>query len=179
MDLVDKASELVENCLLPVGTTMENHPDPVSYYEAFRHSLNFNLEVLFDILAKNESLMVDYDSDGETLELRVNLVRLFCEQSAVKSNFQTDNKPLLDNLNRLIMKYFHRMMKDDVKIFNTLLTLYKKQLTKDEWRRHLGSVYGFERFCCVSSLALSKQTLYFNSIISVFRSLSKRFSFYL
>lgn len=140
------AADFTKQCLLPefdqeIGNQQIDRDD----FKLFVYGLNQNLRLLFDIINKNRDLL--FKKIDETKPFRIAFVLLLCEQTSDGDvPFQTDDKSLLDYLCGLVRKHLHEVL-DDKKIYDGVLDTYKSKLRTNIWKKNLGAVYGYERFC--------------------------------
>lgn len=150
---ISMASDFIKQCLLPeldreIGEQYLERDD----FNVFVYGLNQNLRLLFDMIAKNEKLLLK--SVEETRAFRVNFILLLNEQtSAWTAPFQTEDLSLLNHLNTLVDQYYVRVMADK-SVLDKCLAFYKERLTAARWKRNIGALYGYGRFCEVRSFAV-------------------------
>lgn len=146
------ASDFIKQCLLPeFDREIGDQPLERDDFNVFVYGLSQNLRLLFDMISKNEKLLLR--SIDETKEFRMNFILLLNEQtSSWMAPFQTDDLSLLKHLDSLVDQYYARVM-GDKGVLEKCLTYYKGRLTAAKWKRNIGAVYGYGRFCEVCSMA--------------------------
>ncbi|CAO1422653.1 unnamed protein product [Diamesa serratosioi] len=144
--IIEKAFNVTKSCLLPkLINSLDAKPMQYEDFDTFRLVLNDNLHLLLDLLHQHEDVLLKEQAfDSRLTNFRVNLVLLICEQTSTNPFFQTDQEIVLKPLENVLEKYF-TIIEDQ--ILEKVLSIYKEQLIKSTWKRHLGSVYGFLIFC--------------------------------
>lgn len=135
----------LEHCLLPeLDRDIGNEPLERDDFGIFRYGLEKNLQLLFDIIAKNEQLVREaFDSDDNTF--RVNFVLLLHQQSGhEKAAFHIENESISKQILYVIEKYYKQLMSVP-DIHSKCLEYYKQRLTVDKWKRNVGAVHGYLR----------------------------------
>lgn len=145
--LIERALSTSSACLLPQLTVdFDTKPIARDDFNEFRVMLDEQLHLLLDILYQNGNLLRDQAFDNQLVQLRVNLLILACEQIEPNPYFQTDQKILVSSLSRLTednMSHF------DSVVLKKVVQTYKDGLIKDCWKRQLGMIYGFPKFCAI------------------------------
>lgn len=145
IDKITLATELTELCLVPeLITDIDAQQVESAHFKEFKKILDDNLHLLFDLFQQYESVLLDKTT--ETRIFRKNFVLLLCEQSARNVPYKTDQLILQQNVSHLIDKWFTMMISDKY-IFDLVLQHYKKTIKVDVWKKHIGAIYGFHRFC--------------------------------
>lgn len=146
------ATDFIKQCLLPefdreIGDQQLERDD----FNVFVYGLNQNLRLLFDMISKNEKLLLE--SSEVTKEFRVNFILLLNEQTGSwNAPFQTDDLSLLKHLNSLVDQYDVRLLADKG-VLEKCMAFYKERLTAAKWKRNIGAIYGYGRFCEVCLFA--------------------------
>lgn len=140
------AIDFTKQCLLPeFDRDIGDQPLERDDFNVFVYGLNQNLRLLFDIVGKNEQHL--FKPFEETELFRVNFILLLSEQSGyTDSPFQTDDLSLVKHLRTLVDKYYQNILKEKT-IFEKCLDFYKQRLTGAKWKRNIGALYGYLRFC--------------------------------
>lgn len=140
----------LEQCLLPeLDRDIGNEPLERDDFGIFRYGLEKNLQLLFDITAKNERLIRESFDDNDNT-FRVNFILLLHQQSGHdEAAFQIENESILKQIRFLIDKYYKQLISiPDIR--SKCLEYYKKRLTTDKWKRNVGAVYGYLQMYTVS-----------------------------
>lgn len=135
--------EQVEQCLLPeFDREIGNEPLVPEDFGIFRYGLEKNLQLLFDIIAKNDRLVREsFDKNDNTF--RTHFTLLLQQQSGHdEAPFQINNESISKQIRFLIEKYYKQLVSMP-EIHNGCLEYYKKRLTADKWKRNIGAVYGY------------------------------------
>lgn len=152
----DLICEQLQQCLLPeldrdIGNELLEKED----FGIFRYGLEMNLQLLFDIIAKNEQILL-HPFEGDN-KFRQNFVLLVHQQSGYgEAPFQTDSQSISKQIRCLTDKYYKQLIRVP-DIYETCRQYYKDRLTTDKWKRNVGAVYGFIEMCkvCPSYLECS------------------------
>lgn len=143
--LLERAIDAARSCLLsPLTRDLDTQPIARQDFDEFRIALDDQLHLLLDILYQNGHLLRDQAFDSQLTQLRMNLLLLVCEQTEPNPFFQTDQKILVASLEKILsdnLVYF-----DDV-VLRKVVETYKEGLKKDSWKKQLGIVHGFPKFC--------------------------------
>lgn len=150
---ISMASDFIKQCLLPeFDREIGDQPLERDDFNVFVYGLSQNLRLLFDMIAKNDKLLLT--STDETKEFRMHFVLLLNEQSGSwNAPFQTDDLSLVKHLETLIDQYYERVLADKG-VLERCSAFYKERLTAIKWKRNIGAVYGYGRFCEVCSFAM-------------------------
>lgn len=143
---ISMASDFIKQCLLPeFDREIGDQPLERDDFNVFVYGLSQNLRLLFDMISKNEKLLLK--SVDETKEFRMNFILLLNEQTGSwNAPFQTDDLSLLKHLDTLVDQYYARVLADK-EVLEKCLAFYKERLTAARWKRNIGAVYGYGRFC--------------------------------
>lgn len=143
--IIERALNAASACLLP--TLLEDLDsssiDKVDY-DDFRLMLDDQLHLLLDILYQNSNLLKEQAFDNQLVQLRASLLLVTCEQTEPNPFFQTDQKILISSLNKITednLRYF------DEAVVQKCFQTYKDGLRKNSWKKQLGMVHGFPKFC--------------------------------
>lgn len=143
--LVERALKTSTFCLLdPLDDDIETNPINRDDFDEFRLMLDDQLHLLLDILYQNGNLLRDQAFDSQLVQLRANLVLITCEQTEPNPFFQSDQKILLDSLVKITddnLKHF-----DDA-VMQKVIQTFKDGLKKNCWKKQLGMIHGFPKFC--------------------------------
>ncbi|XP_031616663.1 uncharacterized protein LOC116336734 [Contarinia nasturtii] len=142
-DTYDLVCEQVKQCLLPeLDRDIGDEPLAKEDFSMFRYGLEMNLQLLFDIVAKNERLLLE-SFEGKDNTFRVNFMLLIHQQSGYdEAPFQTDSRSISKQIRFLIDKYYKKIISETI-IQTDCSKYYKERLTADKWKRNIGAVYGF------------------------------------
>lgn len=144
-ETIERALHCSVACLLPPLTDdFDTKPMTNEIFKEFRSILVEKLYLLLDILYQNSNLLNDYANDLRMVQLQANLFLLTCEQCEPNPYFQTDQKILIDSLENLISDHLKNF---DTKVIQKVIETYKKGLRQETWKRSLGLVHGFPKFC--------------------------------
>lgn len=135
-------SEQLKQCLLPeFDRDIGNEPLEKQDFGVFRYGLEMNLQLLFDILTKNDRLLTEPFEDDNTF--RIHFILLIHQQSGDRdAPFQTDSSSILKQLRRLTESYYQKIMsKPEIRV--ECMKYYKERLKPENWKRNIGAVYGF------------------------------------
>jgi hypothetical protein len=144
-NLVERALNASSACLLPPLTLdLDTQPIARQDFDDFRVALDDQLHLLLDILYQNGNLLRDKAYDNQLVELRINLLILTCEQTEPNPFFQTDQKILVTSLGKIIDENLGSF--DDV-VIEKVVEKYKESLKKDSWKKQLGMIHSFPKFC--------------------------------
>lgn len=143
--IFERALSTSEACLLPplsqdLDTNPINHDD----FNEFRNMLNDQLHLLLDILYQNGNLLREKTFDNQLVQLRVNLLLITCEQAAPNAFYRSDQNILVTSLWKITDD---NLVHFDGAVLRKVLQTYKDGLGKDRWKKHLGLVHGFPKFC--------------------------------
>lgn len=142
-DTYELICEQLKQCLLPeLDREIGNEPLHWDDFGIFRYGLEKNLQLLFDIISKNERLIREpFDKNDNTF--RVHFILLLHQQSGNdEAPFQIANESISKQIRFLIEKYYKQLISVP-DIHSECLEYYKKRLTPDKWKRNVGAVYGF------------------------------------
>lgn len=143
--LFERALKTSTFCLLdPLDDDIEKNPINRDDFDEFRLMLDDQLHLLLDILYQNGNLLRDQAFDSQLVQLRANLVLITCEQTEPNPFFQSDQKILLDSLVKITddnLKHF-----DDA-VMQKVIQTYKDGLKNNCWKKQLGMIHGFPKFC--------------------------------
>lgn len=143
--LIERALSASSACLLPALSadfdSMVIHKDD---FNDFRIMLDDQLMTLLDILYQNGNLLRDKAHDNQLVQLRVNCLILVCEQTEANPFFLSEQKILYNSLASLVDDNLIHF--DDVVIRKSIET-YKNGLKKNCWKRQLGMIHSFAKFC--------------------------------
>lgn len=143
--LLERALKTASTCLMsPLLVDFDRSPIGREDFQEFRLMLDDQLHLLLDILYQNRTLLIEQAHDNKLTQLRVDIVLLTCEQTESNPYFQTDQNILISSLKKLL--------DDNLSHFDSLVTqklieTYKESLKKDSWKKQLGKVHGFPKFC--------------------------------
>lgn len=149
-DTYEMICEQIKQCLLPeLDRDIGDEPLEREDFGIFIYGVEKNLQLLFDIVAKNERLIREtFDNNDNTL--RVNFILLLHQQSGYdETPFQTANESISKQIRFLTEKYYNQLI-SSADIHNECLQYYKNRLTPDKWKRNVGAVYGFMQMYKVS-----------------------------
>lgn len=155
-DTYELIGEQLNQCLLPeLERDIGNEPLERDDFGIFRYGLEMNLQLLFDIIAKNEQLIREpFDNQDNTF--RVNFVLLLHQQSGHdEAAFHVGNESISKQLRFLNEKYYKQLISVP-DIHKQCLEYYKTRLTVDKWKRNVGAVYGYVRMYKVFELNYSR-----------------------
>lgn len=150
MDIDDEkislAAEFTKQCLLPeLDREIGNEQLERADFNLYVYGVEQNLRLLFDIITKNADLL--FTKISETEPFRKHLVLLLNEQTGDRAApFQTLDKTILAHAHSLVMRYYSNLLSDRT-IYGAVLDHYKSKLKSDNWKKNIGAVYGYERFC--------------------------------
>lgn len=141
-------TELLEQCLLPefqrdIGDQALHRDD----FNVFVYGLNKNLRLVFDILGNHRMSLLRPMQENEAF--RANLILLLNEQCGDNNApFQSLDMDVVHFLRKLDAQCYREVLGDQ-KVYNRCLEYYKERLTALKWKRNIGAVYGYLRFCDV------------------------------
>lgn len=141
-DRYNLVCEQLKQCLLPtLDRDIGNEQLVKEDFGMFRYGLEMNLQLLFDVVARKERILLEpFDGDNT---FRVYFTLLLHQQSGYdESPFQTDNESISKQVRFLTDKYYKRLISQAI-IRNECLKYYKERLTADKWKRNIGAVYGY------------------------------------
>lgn len=145
MDKISLATELIQLCLVPeLVTDIETQQIEPAHFVEFKRILDENLHLLFDLVQQCESVL--FEKITETEAFRKHFVLLLCEQSAENVPYKTDQLMLQQNVAHLTDKWFRTVM-DEKCIVEAVLQHYKTLIKVDVWKKNIGAIFGFHRFC--------------------------------
>lgn len=146
-------------CLYPELSVDIGTEAPNSTQNAiFLQHLNERLHHLFDILHENQ-LTSAIHPDSLSLQTRVSLTLLYCEQTAkFGNNFRSDVAELQQNVSCVLEPRISGWLKagekhdvaDAAALIAAVLAWYKERVTVARWRRQAGATCGLARFAVVS-----------------------------
>lgn len=147
LETLDRALCISAACLLPtLNHDCDSKPISPADFDEFRIMLDNQLYLLLDQLYQNRDLLLKSEAfDNQLVQLRVNVFLLACEQTEPNPFFQADQEIIIDSLARLIdlnLQYFK-----DEKEMKKIVQAYKDGLKKDCWKKNLGLLHGFPKFC--------------------------------
>lgn len=163
--MIDRSVEVAKSCLLPpLKVKLGEQLITREHFGDLQPILQKNIRMLLDIFHANEAelLLVDL----ETLQFRVHLVLVLCEQSAT-TIFQVENETLLRALSTVKSRIFNQLIAEDPKLVEEVFNFYRKQFKKDDWKIHLGSVYGITEFCEQTYSLISATVEHANFLLAV------------
>lgn len=144
-------SEQLNQCLLPeFDREIGSQPLDKADFYTFCYGLNMNLQLLFDIIAKNERLLRGPFGDNETFRIR--LILLIHQQSGDEdAPFQTDVQSILNQLRFLTNKHYKDIISKP-QIRTDCLNYYKERLIESKWKKNIGAVYGYIQMYKVTTI---------------------------
>lgn len=146
-DIIKVATSQTKGCLVPeLNRDMSVEQISVDHFKSFKVTLNMSLHLLFDLIQQNENVL--FEIKKETESFQINFLLLLCEQTASNTLFQTDEIILLQNFNSLLIKHLKKLLESN-SIKDKILNYYKSKLKIDLWKRNIGAIHGFSRFCQV------------------------------
>ncbi|XP_023170986.2 uncharacterized protein LOC111599551 isoform X2 [Drosophila hydei] len=136
-------SEQVQICMLPsLNADLDEVQTLPVHFEAYHSMLEQELPKLYDLLQRNEDVLLNNIAYPE---IRAQLVLLLCELTASPTIYTLNGEceQLLQNANELLRKLspFWRNAEE-----NLIFKYYEKKLHKDCWKRQLGAVHGYVRY---------------------------------
>ncbi|GAB0087449.1 hypothetical protein DMENIID0001_017510 [Sergentomyia squamirostris] len=142
---IEDGEKLLESCILPESHVdiTENPLDTISFKE-FKECLQQVCPNLFDLISAHEGELLT--NELETLKFRTLLAEFLFEQCGECNFFRTEEINLRKNIGNLEAK-IAKMVKTDSDLLRDLIRVYKEKLTGIRWKRNLGAIYGFLRFC--------------------------------
>lgn len=148
-NVLQLATELVTNCHLPELTIdIDSQPFERAHFQKFNDLLNTNLHLLLDLIQINGEILFEHSK--ETINFQTNLILLLCEQTK-KTDFQTDQIILQQNIHNLQSRYFQKILLNNT-ILKNIFDEYKTKIKLDRWKRNIGAVYGLSVFCEVTAI---------------------------
>lgn len=145
MEKISLATELIQLCLVPeLITDIDTQQIEPAHFKEFKAILNENLHLLFDLLQQYETVL--FEKTIETQVFRKHFVLLLCEQSAQNVPYKTDQLILQQNVTHLTDKWFGKVINEKC-IFELVLQHYKTLIKVDVWKKNIGTICGFHRFC--------------------------------
>ena len=143
--LIEKALETVSVCLLPpLSNELDSNPLSKDNFTEFRCILDDQLHLLLDILYQNGYFLNEQASDNQLVQLRASLLLLACEQTEPNPFFQTEQPILINSLTKLIDDNLQHL---NIQVIQKVTESYKESLSKERWKKQLGMVHGFPKFC--------------------------------
>lgn len=155
-DTYNLICDQLKTCLLPeferdIGNEQLIKED----FSMFRYGLEMNLQLLFDIIARNDRLLLGPFEGDNTF--RINFILLIHQQSGDDNGpFQTDSRSILKQIRLLADKYYQTLFSKP-EIHMECFKYYKERLKTENWKRNIGAVYGFvqmTKVCFATSLFL-------------------------
>ncbi|KAG4074300.1 hypothetical protein HA402_008709 [Bradysia odoriphaga] len=143
-DKISLASELIQLCLVPeLITDIDTQQIEAAHFKQFKQILDENLHLLFDLIQQYENDL--FEKTAATQTFRKGLVILLCEQSADNVPFKTDQVMLQQNITNLTNKWLRVVV--DERCLELVLQHYKALIKVDVWKKNIGAIFGFHRFC--------------------------------
>lgn len=143
--ILEQALNASSSCLLqPLDEDCDSKPIAPADFDNFRLMLDEQFYLLLDILYQNGDLMKSKSFDNQLVQLRVNVFLLYCEQTEPNPFFQTSQRILIDSLTKLTEENIANF---DDSVMTKVVQCYKGGLRKDSWKKQLGMIHGFPRFC--------------------------------
>lgn len=147
--LIERTLKIIETCIVPsLEFDFDTQPIGNKDFKLFRTALDDQLHLLLDILYQNGNLLRDQDFDNQGIELKCNFILLACEQTEMNELFQSEQKILVSTINKLLIDNFKNFPANVIK---STIDKFKEKLSKNSWKRSLGSIFGFVRFCEILS----------------------------
>lgn len=156
-DTYNLICDQLKQCLLPeFDRDIGNEQLVKEDFSMFRYGLEMNLQLLFDIIARNDRLLLaPFEGDNNTF--RINFILLIHQQSGDDDGpFQTDSRSILKQIRLLAEKYYQKLFSNP-EIHMECLKYYKERLNTENWKRNIGAVYGFvqmNKVCYTTSFFL-------------------------
>lgn len=155
--------EITKMCLLPElkdKFTSQYLDLDSNQFNEFRYELDENLKALFHLLQQNDEILSNQsrDQSKETLEFRKFFVILCCEQTTECKLYQTKNENFIKHLIKFSENFFEKLAVRS-EVLDEAFKYYKEKLITDVWKKNIGAVYGFSRFCEVSLFFLCNAPL--------------------
>lgn len=144
-DKLSMVVELAKHCLLPeLDRDIGQEPLQREDFGIFVHGLEKNLMLLFDVVSKNQQILMQ--SSDATLEFRANFILLLAEQKSVDNGvFQTVDPSLQKHIAAMIRKHFNNGFIDHT-VYTRCLDSFKSRLIAQKWKRHVAAVIGYSNF---------------------------------
>lgn len=145
--LLERAVNAAKTCLLPpLQFDFDMKPLTADSFKEFKIMLDDNLQLLLDILFRNRIFLErkTENTDKELVELREKLLLLTYEQTEAPELFQCELENQVKALDQLIKLNFKHFGQIEIR---RVVATYKENLTNDGWKRQLGMIYGFPKFC--------------------------------
>lgn len=145
--LIERALRTSQSCLAPVlDEDFDSQPISREDFDQFRVFCNQQLTLLLDILHQNSDLLESQAYDNQVIQLRMNLLLIASEQLAHNSFFGSDDKILLQSLQKIALD--HASGFEDI-IYEKTIKKFKEALSKENWKRNIGLAHGFPYFCAL------------------------------
>lgn len=143
---ISMATDFIKQCLLPeFDQEIGDQPLERDDFNVFVYGLSQNLRLLFDMISKNGKMLLNPIEETQTF--RINFILLLNEQtSAWNAPFQVDDLSLVKHLETLVDQHYARVL-GEKGVREECLAFYKERLTAGRWKRNIGAVYGYGRFC--------------------------------
>lgn len=140
------AAEFTQQCLLPeLERDIGDQPLEREDFNLYVYGLEKNLGLLFDIIGKNADLL--FKRIPETVEFRIHFILVLNEQTGGREEpFHTQNKGLINHLQSMIRQFYCDTIRDR-SVFYAVLDYYKSKLNSKNWKKCIGAVHGYNRFC--------------------------------
>lgn len=156
--------EITKMCLLPElkdKFTSQYLDLDSNQFNEFRYELDENLKALFHLLQQNDEILSNQSK--ETLEFRTFFVILCCEQTTECKLYQTKNENFIKHLIKFSENCFEKLAVRS-EVLEEAFKYYKEKLIKNVWKKNIGAVYGFSRFCEVSFFCATHHKYFFLNI---------------
>lgn len=143
----DAIVSIVQSCLYPeLSVDCGTEAPDCTLNSAFRDQLRERLYRLFNCLRP-------FGLRPLSLNDRVHLTILYCEQTAKLADFRTDAVDLVKEVTALGQLIDQWLLVDERRELNELvLHWYKERVTVARWRRQVGATHGLARYAVVSSV---------------------------
>lgn len=143
-NIISLATELISECHLPeLKVDIDSQPFERAHFQIFHEKLNANLNLLFDLIQSTKSIL--FKQSKNTIEFQTKLILLICEQMN-ETDFQTDQILLRQNIIALQKQHFETLLSNK-ELLKEVFSVYKSKIKVAFWKRNIGAVYGFAKFC--------------------------------
>jgi hypothetical protein len=146
-ETIERALSTAEACILPaLFENFDSQSLSLDDFSEYRVMAKEQLYLLLDILHQNQNLLTDHPYDNRLIQLKVNVLRLACEQSDSNSLFHIADKILQRSLEKITCDHVGNF--EDA-VFGEYIQIYKDVFKRDVWKKQIGLIYSSPMMCSI------------------------------
>lgn len=143
---LEQAAQLAEACLLPpLKVRIGDQLISTEHFQDIQPVMIGSMRQLLDTFHANEFKLLEVDVN--TLEFRKLFLMAICEQAAPQTVYQIQDPVTVAGVAKVSNRLLPKVISADRELEKVIFEYFNKKLTKEEWRRNLGAIYGFHHYC--------------------------------